>query len=41
MSGAPGKDARAAFRRPGVTIPIIVILVAGTFVVWLFHFRLP
>jgi len=41
MSGAPGKDARAAFRRPAVIIPIIVILVAGTFVVWLFHFRLP
>ena len=41
MSGAPGKDARAAFRRPSVVVPIVVILLAGTFLVWLFRFRLP
>lgn len=41
MSGSPGKDARAAFRRPSVFVPIIVVLVAGTLLMWLLHFRLP
>lgn len=41
MSGAPGKDAKAALKRSSVIVPIIVILVAGAFLLWLFHFRLP
>jgi len=41
MSGKPGKDARAAFRSSSVIVPIIVVLVAGTLLFWLFHFRLP
>lgn len=41
MSGKPGKDARAALRTTGVLVPIIVVIVAGTLLFWLFHFRLP
>lgn len=41
MSGKPGKDARAALRRASVLVPIVVVVVLGMLLLWLFHFRLP
>jgi uncharacterized membrane protein len=41
MTGKPGKDARAALKRPAIFVPIIVALVVGTLIVWLLHLRLP
>ena len=41
MTGKPGKDARAALKQVGVIIPIVVVILAGTLLFWVFHFRLP
>jgi hypothetical protein len=41
MTGKPGKDARAALRQSSVIIPIIVVILGGTLLFWIFHFRLP
>lgn len=41
MTGKPGKDARAALGQSGVVIPIIVVVIAGALLFWVFNFRLP